>query len=155
MVVKICRRKGQWIVSKAFIKSAFIMHLGLILLHWYPFTSSFARRTLSPIDRPLIKAVWFKDIKSGKICYNRFARTLMMHLYITLQQEIGRDSIIKEALGTLGTRIVRVLFASFKSFELVKKIWRAETKLGPTILQAIWRNRMYNHQGLENCYTHI
>lgn len=52
-----------------------------------------------------------------------FASILVMHLYATLQQDIGLKSPIEEGFKFLGTRVIIVAFTNLISFPDLKKDW--------------------------------
>jgi len=93
------------------------------------------RRIASEILRPGRKANCDGPITSASAAFNLIAMTLEIHLYITVQQEIGRKSFMHDGFSTLGTRAMRVAFTHQGKQLLVKKYLTAARKSVPIMLQ--------------------
>src|SRR4051812_3863710 len=69
----------------------------------------------------------------GKQTWSLVARILVIHLYRTLQQEIGLKWVISVGFGHFGTRVIHVEFRDLRSLPLKKNSVMACTTSAPSI----------------------
>ena len=87
------------------------------------------------------------DYNFGRVYQSLLARTLVMHLYTTLQQEIGLKSDTVDGFGIFGTRVISVEFTLVRSFPDLKKDVMASTKSDFKICHACFKNSIVKPSG--------
>lgn len=135
MAAKPARIKSHRTVSKAFRKSTLRAHWGGPVLRWALCMSSWVRRMASEIFLPGRKADCDGPMTSASAALSLITMTLEIHLYRTLQHDIGRKSFMQEGFSTLGTSAIRVAFTHRGKQLAVKKYLTAARKSGPIMLQ--------------------
>jgi hypothetical protein len=136
------RINSQLTVSKAFLQSIFMAQLGGPLLRWELCISSCVSRIASDIFRHGRKAYCEGPMISSKAFFNLETIILDMHLYRTLQQEIGRKSFMQDGFSTLGTRATLVALTQRGRELLVKKYLVAAMKSTPIIDQHFLKKKV-------------
>ena len=124
-----------------------MMHLGNAPCLEYPLAISWQIRTLNNSSLSFIKAPWFWWIREGSTSFSLTHNSLAMHLYMTLQHEIGLNSLAFVGLGTFGSKISFVSPRKLGIVLVEKKCWITSLTNSLVIGQVALKKPLLNPSG--------